>query len=661
MTRSYLILLTVFIVILPLFSKMPWWTAATAVLFLSWHALHCARSTRLPSRVFCLLMMGAGLVGTLFVYDTLVGFNPLICVITIFITTHLLKPRASRDLFILNFLCYFLLLDHVLFSPSWGAVAHMIAGLVLLTALLVGRDDEARTVGPALAGSGKLFLQALPFLALMIVFFPGYNRQGAGAGDGGARRTGFSEMLSPGQILALVESEEVAFRARLDTAVPPSQLYWRGAVLWDTDGFVWDNRVVLADEAMLPAPASKKTITQEITLEPHLKAVLFGLDVPADAEILAPTYQRVRRGDGQTLRVEQKIYERTRYRVRSLPQAPAVSLSPEERRRALALPSITDARILNLVKAWRAAAASPRAIPSGMAAPGEMTVIDLALAHFHDDFVYTLTPGAVLTLEEFLFDAQRGFCGHFASAFAVLMRHASIPTRVVVGYQGGTHNVLGNYWIVRQQHAHAWSEVWLEGQGWLRVDPTAAVMPERLASGMALAELAPGFLAGLTRRVRLAWDAARFFWQDDVVSSQAEWWRNFLGETVTARRYERYVWLLLMLCALVLASLLVIALPRLRDRMVRRPQDRAVRLYARLCRRLARRGLPRRGPEGPIDYCRRLVPCLHPASHDDIARATEIYVRLHYGRPVPDKVRSELATLKRLAATRFAVNQTSTR
>lgn len=655
MTRPYLILLTVFIVILPLFSKMPWWTAATAVLFLSWHALHRARGTRLPSRVFCLLMMGAGLAGTFFVYDTLVGFNPLVCVITIFITTHLLKPRASRDLFILNFLCYFLLLDHILFSPSWWVVAHMVAGLVLLTALLVGRDDEAGTVGPALARSGKLLLQGAPFLALMIVFFPGHDRHGTGAGEGGARRTGFTEMLSPGQILALVESEEVAFRARLDVPVPPSQLYWRGAVLWDTDGFVWDNRVVLADEAMLPAPASKKTITQEITLEPHLKAVLFGLDVLADAEVLAPTYQRVRRGDGQTLRVEQKIYERTRYRVKSLPRAPAVSLSPEERRRALALPSLTDSRILNLVKAWRAAAALPRAVASGTA------VIDLALAHFRDDFAYTLTPGAVLTLEEFLFDARRGFCGHFASAFAVLMRHAGIPTRVVVGYQGGTHNALGDYWIVRQQHAHAWSEVWLEGQGWLRVDPTAAVMPERLASGMALAELAPGLLAELTRRVRLAWDAARFFWQDDVVSSQAEWWRNFLGETVTARRYERYVWLLLMLCALVLASLLVIALPRLRDRIVRRPQDRAVRLYARLCRRLARQGLPRQGHEGPIDYCHRLAPCLHPASHDDITRATEIYVRLHYGRPAPEGTRMELATLKRLAATRLTVNQTSTR
>jgi transglutaminase-like putative cysteine protease len=441
-------------------------------------------------------------------------------------------------------------------------------------------------------------------------------------------------MLAPGQILQLVESEEVAFRVRLSAALPPSQLYWRGAVLWDTDGFVWHNRVPPSDEVMVPGPSSQKTVTQEITLEPHLKGVLFGLDVPTAAEILTPSYQTVRRGDGPTLLAGQKIYERTRYRVQSRLAAPLTSLTPVERSRALALPSLTDARILKLVDAWRTAV---RRSPSG--------VVDLALEHFRKNFFYTLTPGSILTLEEFLFAARRGFCGHFASAFTVLMRHAGIPARVVLGYQGGTHNILGDYWIVRQQHAHAWSEVWLEGQGWMRVDPTAAVMPARLESGLALQELEAGFLTDLKRRIRLAWDAARYLWQDGVVAEQAEWWRSFLGEKAAGQRYERYVWLLLLLCALLLASLLIITLPRLGARLARRPQDLAVRYYSRLCRRLARKGLPRQGPEGPVDYCRRLSPQLMPVTRAEVARATDLFVGLHYG--IPPAVRRDLTELRR--------------
>ena len=123
-----------------------------------------------------------------------------------------------------------------------------------------------------------------------------------------------------------------------------------------------------------------------------------------------------------------------------------------------------------------------------------------------------------------LFRTREGFCGHYASAFVTLMRAAHVPARVVTGYLGGEWNPIGEFLDVRQADAHAWAEVWLEGRGWTRIDPTAVVAPERLSRGML--ELMPGafsaadrllyhsaWLAGLLQR----WEAANAWWSDHLV------------------------------------------------------------------------------------------------------------------------------------------------
>src|SRR3546814_1255653 len=111
----------------------------------------------------------------------------------------------------------------------------------------------------------------------------------------------------------------------------------------------------------------------------------------------------------------------------------------------------------------------------------DAAIVERALAWIRSDFIYTLStplPGRH-SVDEFLFDQQAGFCEHFSSAYVVLMRAAGIPARVATGYVGGYHNRYGDYWLVRRSDAHAWAEVWLEGRGWVRVDPTAAVPPDR--------------------------------------------------------------------------------------------------------------------------------------------------------------------------------------
>jgi len=155
------------------------------------------------------------------------------------------------------------------------------------------------------------------------------------------------------------------------------------------------------------------------------------------------------------------------------------------------------------------------------------------------EFYYTLTPPRLSddSVDEFLFETKRGFCGHYASAFAILMRAAGIPARVVTGYQGGTFNRFANYWIVRQSDAHAWDEIWIDGHGWLRIDPTSVIAPSRVEHGLNgtvsadnASESRWQYHASWLADTRLRLDALRLLWRerillfnDDSQSRLLEW------------------------------------------------------------------------------------------------------------------------------------------
>jgi transglutaminase-like putative cysteine protease len=139
-------------------------------------------------------------------------------------------------------------------------------------------------------------------------------------------------------------------------------------------------------------------------------------------------------------------------------------------------------------------------------------------------------------VDEFLFTTRRGFCEHYASSFVFLMRAAGIPARVMTGYQGGELNGLGDYLIVRQSDAHAWAEVWQEPQGWVRVDPTAAVAPGRIDRGLYAAVADAEALPFLVRRdiswlrqFALGWDSLNNAWNEWVLAYGPERQREFLS------------------------------------------------------------------------------------------------------------------------------------
>jgi transglutaminase-like putative cysteine protease len=459
-------------------------------------------------------------------------------------------------------------------------------------------------------------LQALPVMLILFVLFPRI------AGplwklpeDGRGASTGLSDTMSPGDVTNLSKSDEVAFRVEFDGPPPPADaLYWRGPVLADYDGRTWRQLKVASSAPTVEAIGDP--VRYSVLLEPHNQRWLFALDVP----LAAPPGARA---DGAlTLLAATQVHERQRYTVHSSPQYRLdPSLSPDMRRHYLSLPSHAHPKARALAAEWRA-----RGLSDG-------EIVGAAAAFFRSQpFVYTLRPAPLPLdpVDQFLFETQRGFCEHYASAFTVLMRAAGVPARVVTGYQGGELNPLGDYMIVRQSDAHAWTEVWLEGHGWTRLDPTALVAPHRIERGLADAVPAGDpvpFLArsgGLLKALNLQWDAVNNGWNRWVLGYGPELQRQVLARAGLGDWLETAA----ALAVAIAVALSVTAILLLRQRVP--DADPLAADYARFCRKLERQGLGRRPSEGPQAYAAR-VASARPELAAQVEAITHLYTRLRYG------------------------------
>jgi hypothetical protein len=237
-----------------------------------------------------------------------------------------------------------------------------------------------------------------------------------------------------------------------------------------------------------------------------------------------------------------------------------------------------------------------------------------------------------------LFDTRRGFCGHYASAFATLMRAAGIPTRVVTGYHGGIYNPYAGYWIVRQSNAHAWDEIWIAGRGWLRVDPTAAIAPARVESGLDGTLAAEPLGLGIRARVpwiidlRLRLDALGQLWRQRFLRFN-QLAQLSLIERLGIEEPDAQKIVLVMAAGLVLAFAWLVW--QLRREQRTEPKDPAVVAYRRLCRRLAAIGLARRSHEGAENYAVR-VGQARPDLAAPVAALCGSYSRLRYAQSSPE-------------------------
>lgn len=568
----------------------------------------------------------AGLAAVLASYGSVAGRDPGVALLTTMIALKLLELRSLRDLYVAVFLGYFLVMANLLYSQDLPMAGYLLLSVLVLTLTLIAANRGLGRGRPAgeLRLAGTLLLQGLPIMLVLFFLFP--RIEGPlwhMPEDRTQAATGISDEMSPGDISRLVRDNSVAFRVEFDGAVPPpAQRYWRGPVMWFTNGRRWVAGALPGDTTATPGLGD--AIGYSVTLEPSRQRWLFALDLPAEV----PRDARLT-ADYQVL-AERPVTERRRYRATSHPRYRATAISPAQRRSGLQLPGASD-RVRALAAGWRAAAASDR------------EVVDRALDHFRlQPFIYTLDPPLLPgdPIDGFLFETRRGFCEHFATSFTLLMRLAGIPARVVTGYQGGQLNPFGGYLIVRQSDAHAWAEVWLPERGWTRVDPTAAVAPERVERAIdADAEFGPdgavrfrglggSFALGLAERLQLALDSVRATWDLWVLGYGAARQLEILG------RFGLDDWRAI---TVALAVAVGVLLPLIGWTILRPPghaRDPAATLYQRFCRRLARRGLARAAHEGPRRYAAR-VATARPDLAAAVARITDLYVGLRYAATAP--------------------------
>jgi len=506
------------------------------------------------------------------------------------------------------------------------------------------RGAAPGAVWPPIITASKLFLQALPLLILFFLLFPRINT--------GLRfelrpfrsaNTGFSDRLSPGSIAALANSSEIAFRAEFPgtNTRPPGPMYWRGVVMWRCNGMEWrapyDPRpktppstpdVAGSGSVSVQSPNARE-IQQRITLAPHGARWMFALDHP----IKTARGAMLARGD--YLWSFQPIRKSRQYEVVSS-ESTAHDISAKERSDALEVPAAISPAVRDLAYSWTVRNHDARG------------VVTSALQFFRTQgFGYSLTPGEYHNLDEFLFRGRVGFCEHYATSFATLMRLAGIPARVVVGYLGGEYNDLGHFFLVRQADAHAWCEIWLPENGWTRVDPTAAVAPGRASLDLTTyletrsvsgqmgagrnALIARLLRSGIVTNVRFTWQTLSYEWDTRLLAFDADVQDVLLASMGIGSRGPVFLIVEILLVAIALLAI-YFAWMQLRTRS---RVERVKALYEYFCQKTDRLGVPRDPCEGPLDFAQRAAHSL-PNESNRIRKIADTYILLRYApQPVP--------------------------
>ncbi len=525
--RDTLFLLTVIaLIVLPQVENLPWWCTAITAMVLFWRGMLAVQAQPLPGKWWRIALLAMTLGATYATHRTLLGRDAGVTLVVILLALKTLELRARRDAFVIFFLGFFAMLTNFFYSQSLlTAFTMLLALLGLLTALVnahmpVGRPplmQAARTAGwMALAGA--------PIMLALFLLFPRFAPLWGTPSDAMTGRTGLSNTMRVGTIAELALDDSIAARIKFEGDRPPaqSQLYFRGPVLAQFDGREWTALPSWARGGQWSSNlrVSGEPVRYEVTLEPSNRPWLLTLDAAQKAPD-APGFEVSGTPDLQWL-ANRPLNDLVRYRAESYTRFTSGPLKRTggQLQAYLALPPGANPRTAAL-------AADMRADPA-LAHADAQAFVQAALRRLRTGgYTYTLEPGVYGndTADEFWFDRKEGFCEHIASAFVVLMRNLGVPARIVTGYQGGEFNSLDKYWVVRQSDAHAWAEIWQEGTGWTRVDPTASVSPGRIGQQQRLVPQ-PGLFAGaigamsptLAQNIRAAWEAVNNGWNQWVLN-----------------------------------------------------------------------------------------------------------------------------------------------
>ncbi len=601
---------------------LPAWITIAFAGCVAWRYLIERWRRPLPSAWFRALLALGCFLGVLVTYSSISGVGPGSALLAVMASLKLLETRKRRDQFVLLFISIFLVMSSLLREQYLWSLPYMLGAItVIMTAWLRMSASPAESARASFATGGRLLLYAAPLAMAMWVFFPRLATPfWAVPVDSSRATTGLSDTMSPGDVSSLSLSNEVAFRVAFDGQVPePRDRYWRGLVLTTFNGRTWTGREpAISTTARDQIVTAGDPVSYEITLEPTRQQWVFALDMPV-SWTLAKTFM----GPQQQLARPNPIDQRVAYKAVSHPEYRVESDLPQIYRNWYSnLPAGSNERTTALAREMRESVNSDQAY------------IDAVLAKFNtEEFYYTLEPPPLGSnpVDRFLFDTRQGFCEHYASAFAVMMRSVGIPSRIVLGYHGGEINPLGGHLIVRQSDAHAWTEVWLEGRGWQRVDPTGAVAPERIDYGVSgAAREGLGGAWGLSapsmilHRLTLSIDALNAKWNEWILGYGPENQRNFMKWLGMDDPNWRKMMLTLVAVVVGLVMLISVLL-MLRYRPPAR--DEASVLYQRFVRKT---GLEPIVGETAIEFAHRASEAR--ALPDDVVTSiTEAYIDARYG------------------------------
>ncbi len=591
----------------------------------------------LPHRLALLLLALAG-IGLLFSgHSGIFGRDAGTQLFLVALGLKLMELTSKRDLYVVAFLTFVMAASQFLYVQSalMGAYAVAVSGLLLATLVRVNSPFQSSS-WPAIKTAGVLLAQALPIAVALFLLFPRFEApRWAWLKDSHTAQSGLDESMEPGSISALGMSHEVAFRVQFQGQMPPpNQRYWRGPVFSYTDGRRW----MPAKNTDLDGPPDRplfkgQAYRYKLLLEPQKKNWVYALDLPSEFPL------SLKQTADYRLLSQAAPYKHAEYELTSMPWYTTGAIAQTELRQNVQLPAKRSEKITRLVKKLGGFEETPQRF------------IDNVLGYFRTEkFYYSLTPPLLAEdqpLEAFLFETRSGFCSHYAAAFVYMMRLASVPARVVTGYQGGELNPLGGFLEIRQADAHAWAEVWLAGSGWVRVDPTAAIAPERIEQSIDIRNVAPGAVIDFSQEqgmmgawrvnARQLWGSLDYKWQRWVINYNHKKQSAFLSAWGIGNVRQMLQWLLVGVGLATAVVATVVLWPKSRQ------HDRLRQVYQKFCLKLARCGLLKGEAEGEGDFALRAGLVLSEKSAQ-IAEITQIYVGLRYGK----QAQVDLTQLRRL-------------
>lgn len=638
------LIITILMVVTPFAGSIPVWLYPLALLTMGWRLMIHSGRWQFPHWALKLLLLLVCVIGLMVSLGDGSTINATVALLVATFLIKLLEMYQRRDALVVLFVAYLLVAAVFLFNQSIPMALYALLTLIVITASLnsVYRGEQNRNFWQPLKRSGILILQAIPMMLVLFLIFPRIAPLWQIDLDTGQAFTGLSDTMAPGDVSRLTRSGAIAFQVNFDAVIPSeNQRYWRGIVYDHYDGQRWTRAEPVSAAQAVQWPQGLATATEsysyQLIMEPTGQQWRYVLDLPQKI----PSY--LKRLEDYTVISDQPLLQRVSYPVTSTPGNAFQRLNRTQLQRYLQLPHEGNPQTRELAQRWREES------------QGNATaIVRRVMSHFTQQFAYTLEPPRLRgdRIDQFLFQSQRGFCGHYAGASVFLLRAAGIPARVVGGYQGGELNPLNNTMTVRQYEAHAWIEVWLKDH-WQRLDPTAMVAPERIEQSVQDAfrtgnsfSNESGFLANAfmvraslqhqwLQQLRWQYDALNFSWHRWVLNfhgHQLDILNDLLGGMSILKMLLLFLVPSAAVLALVIFSLLLAK---------RQPVDPVEGALAKLDRRLAKLGLQRSVGETVLNHADRVADVI-PAIAGDIREVARCYARIRYAEENSDTLKKQL-------------------